>query len=541
MTPSRAALAPADPDAPTEPKRVRCAIYTRKSTTEGLQQDFNTLDAQRESAEFYIRAMKHEGWEALPSRYDDGGYSGATIDRPAMQRLLADIDAGLVDCVVVYKVDRLSRSILDFAKLLAAFDEKNVGFVSTTQHFNTRDAMGRLTLNIVVSFAQFEREMIADRTRDKMGAARKRGKWLGSRPLLGYRGDREAMRLVVLPEEAEQVRSIFRLYLRLGSTGEVARHLNHLGWERKRWVTKGGVIKGGGPWTDKDVHLTLRQPSYLGKVFFQGALYDGQHEAIIDEALYEQVQRKLGSKVCGRGDRRGRRPEYLLQGLAICGGCGGRFTTGNAKGRKGEYYRYYLCLTRRRHGASRCRHPNVAAVDLENAVLDRVKQVCADEQMRRRITGRMAEVQPSVAAAVLEARTANEARRTELRAEADGLIRAIAREADAFKGHLLLERVGAIESELDELTMKANSLDKQFRALQESVEHVSRTVSILELFDVAWQSFSQLERQDLVRLLVSEVRVDEPAGRVDIRFHDLEAPLEEVAMPSESPELREAS
>ena len=161
--------------------KVRCAIYTRKSTSEGLDSDFNTLDAQREAAEYFIRAMAGEGWEALPHRYDDGGFTGANTDRPALKRLLADIEAGAVDCVVVYKVDRLSRSLMDFAKLLALFDQKDVTFVSTTQNFNTTNSMGRLTLNILLSFAQFEREMIAERTRDKMAAARKRGKWLGSR------------------------------------------------------------------------------------------------------------------------------------------------------------------------------------------------------------------------------------------------------------------------------------------------------------------------------------------------------------------------
>ena len=297
------------------PRRVRCAIYTRKSTSEGLESDFNTLDAQREAAEFYVRAMRGEGWEALPERYDDGGFTGANIERPALQRLLADIDAGKVDIVVVYKVDRLSRSLLDFAQLLARFEEKNVGFVSTTQQFNTRDAMGRLTLNIVVSFAQFEREMIADRTRDKMGAARKRGKWLGSRPPLGYVGDRERMRLVVVPDEAEQVRTMFQLYLRLGSAAEVARRVNELGWERKTTRTRAGREVGGGAWTEKDVHMLLRNPIYLGKVDFKGERYEGEHEAIVDAPLFEQVQRTLDAKACGRGPRRGRNPEYLLQSL----------------------------------------------------------------------------------------------------------------------------------------------------------------------------------------------------------------------------------
>jgi site-specific DNA recombinase len=198
----------------SKPELVRCAIYTRKSTSEGLDQAFNSLDAQRESAEAYIASQKQLGWLVLPDRYDDGGFSGGTIERPAMQRLIEDIHAGKADCVVVYKVDRLSRSLLDFARLIRLFDEKQVHFVSVTQHFNTADSMGRLTLNILLSFAQFEREVIGERTRDKIAAARRRGQWSGGRPILGYDLDRQRHRLMVNPVEAEQVRAIFKLYLR---------------------------------------------------------------------------------------------------------------------------------------------------------------------------------------------------------------------------------------------------------------------------------------------------------------------------------------
>ena len=185
-----------------KPKRVRCAIYTRKSTSENLDMDFNTLDAQREAAELFIRSQASEGWVVLPDRYDDGGFTGANMERPGLQRLIEDIDAGKVDCVVVYKVDRLSRSLLDFARLIELFDDKGISFVSTTQQFNTATSLGRLVLNILLSFAQFEREMISERTRDKMGAARRKGKWVGGPPVLGYDVDRERRRLVVRPSRS---------------------------------------------------------------------------------------------------------------------------------------------------------------------------------------------------------------------------------------------------------------------------------------------------------------------------------------------------
>src|SRR5688572_9184801 len=222
---------------------IRCAVYTRKSTEEGLEQAFNSLDAQRESAEAFIAAQRHEGWVCLPDKYDDGGFSGGNLDRPAMRRLLADIDAGKVDCVVVYKVDRLSRSLMDFARVMQTFDRHQVSFVSVTQQFNTTHSMGRLTLNILLSFAQFEREIISERTRDKIAAARRKGKFSGGMPLLGYdvASGPGGAKLVVNEEEAEQVRAIFDLYIEHGALIPVVRELARRGWANKRWVTRKGT------------------------------------------------------------------------------------------------------------------------------------------------------------------------------------------------------------------------------------------------------------------------------------------------------------
>src|SRR6266478_5481070 len=219
---------------------VRCAIYTRKSTEEGLEQEFNSLDAQRESAEAYIKSQTHEGWECLAGHYDDGGFTGGNIERPALKELLAEIEAGRVDCVVVYKVDRLSRSLLDFARIMEVFDKRGVTFVSVTQQLNTNSPMGRLTLNVLLSFAQFEREIISERTRDKISAARRKGKWTGGHTLLGYDIETRGFKLVVNDDEAFRVRAIYDLYLEHHAMIPVIKELDRRGWLNKRWTTRKG-------------------------------------------------------------------------------------------------------------------------------------------------------------------------------------------------------------------------------------------------------------------------------------------------------------
>src|SRR5207249_10149321 len=224
---------------------LRCAIYTRKSTEEGLEQEFNSLDAQREAAEAYIASQKNEGWSCLPTRYDDGGFTGGNMDRPALKRLLADIVAGQVDAIIVYKLDRFSRSLLDFAKMMETLDKHQVAFVSITQQFSTGTSMGRLVLNVLLSFAQFEREIIAERTRDKIAATRRKGKWTGGTPILGYDVYPQANRLVVNADEAERVRAIFALYLEQQALVPVVEELERRGWVNKRWRTKAGHERGG--------------------------------------------------------------------------------------------------------------------------------------------------------------------------------------------------------------------------------------------------------------------------------------------------------
>jgi site-specific DNA recombinase len=278
---------------------LRCAIYTRKSTEEGLTQEFNTLEAQRDSAEAYVQSQLHAGWTALAERYDDGGYTGANLERPALRKLLADIEAGRIDCVLVYKVDRLSRSLLDFARLMEIFERCQVSLVSITQPLNTTGSLGRLTLNILLSFAEFERQMIADRTRDKMAAARRKGKWVGGTPVLGYDIAHSGGKLVVNQEEARRVQAIFTLYLQHRSVASVLAEIRARNWTMKQWQTREGRDLGGRPFKRATLERLLMNVLYLGKVCHQATVCAGEQAPIVEEGLWKLVNEKLARERTG--------------------------------------------------------------------------------------------------------------------------------------------------------------------------------------------------------------------------------------------------
>ena len=275
--------------------RIRCAIYTRKSSDEGLDQDFNSLDAQAEACAAYIASQRHEGWVPDKTRYDDGGISGGTLVRPAMHRLLADIEAGHIQMVVVYKIDRLTRSLADFAKLVERFDAAGCSFVSVTQAFNTATSMGRLTLNVLLSFAQFEREVTAERIRDKIAASKKKGLWMGGVPPLGYdpHPDPKVRGLVINADEATTVVAIFQLYVALGCLNAVMRQANGMGLRSKRHHFRSGRIQGGTPFSRGQIYHLLRNPIYTGKIRHKTKVWDGQHAAIIEADLWTEVQARL--------------------------------------------------------------------------------------------------------------------------------------------------------------------------------------------------------------------------------------------------------
>jgi len=352
-----------------EKKKINCAIYTRVSTTERLDQEFTSLDNQRESAESYIQSQKTEGWVALPERYDDPGYTGANTERPALQKLMADIKGGKINCVVVYKVDRLSRSLLDFSQLLESFDQNNVTFVSVTQHFNTNTSMGRLTLNILLSFAQFEREIISERTRDKMAASKKKGKWVGGRPPLGYDIDKVNRRLVINPKEAELVKEIFDLYLEKRSLLSVAIALNEKNRFTKSYMTLEGRKSGGVKFKNTSIQSIIKNPFYIGKVSHAGELYQGEQERIISDDVFQKAQQILANnrkerKVSGVVTNTG-----LLNSILRCKACDSTMYYIYSKKGTNKYY-YYLTMNAQKRGYKTCPTRLISATLIENKFME---------------------------------------------------------------------------------------------------------------------------------------------------------------------------
>ena len=322
-----------------QPKVVRCAIYTRKSSEEGLEQSFNSLDAQREACEAFIVSQRHEGWKILSARYDDGGYSGGTMERPALQQLLEDVSANRIDTIVVYKVDRLTRSLADFAKIVEALDAGGVSFVSVTQHFNTTSSMGRLTLNILLSFAQFEREVTGERIRDKIAASKRKGMWMGGNVPLGY--DVKNRKLIVNPHEAQLICSFFRRYLELGCVSKLKARLDAEGVKSKVRESTAGKRSGGALYSRGAIYKILNNPIYLGHIRHKGECHPGEHEAIVPQELWDAAQTKL------RSDNQGRRNGIRANSHSLFTGLlqdkRGKLFTPSHTVKNGRRYRYYVC------------------------------------------------------------------------------------------------------------------------------------------------------------------------------------------------------
>jgi site-specific DNA recombinase len=346
-------------------KPVRCAIYTRKSTEHGLELEFNSLDAQRDACEAYIKSQASQGWRALPQHYDDPAYSGGNLDRPALQQLLKDIDAGRIDVIVVYKIDRLTRSLADFAKLVEAFDAKSISFVAVTQQFNTTTSMGRLTLNVLLSFAQFERELSSERVRDKVAASRRKGKWTGGTVPLGY--DAKDKKLVINKAEAETVRYIFKRYLELKSFGKLVEDLDNKGIVTKRRVTKVKKYNGEISFTYGPLAYFLKNRLYIGETGHKDKWFPGEHGSIVDRKTFDQVQQLLASKFVDRKAHR-TASEALLMGKLYDDRGNGMSPSYSTK--NGVRYRFYISSAllrgRKTEAGSVGR---VAAVEIESAVL----------------------------------------------------------------------------------------------------------------------------------------------------------------------------
>ncbi len=352
--------------------KIRCAIYTRKSSEEGLEQEFNSLHAQREAAESYIASQKHEGWHLLPDDYDDGGFSGGNMERPALKRLRADIEAGRVDIIVVYKVDRLSRSLGDFARLVDLFDEHKVSFVSITQQFNTTTSMGRLTLNILLSFAQFEREVTSERIRDKFALSRKKGKWMGGRVPLGYKV--EHRRLVIESSEARLIRKVFRTFVETRSVTLTSKKINEQGYKTRDTRSLSGKVTPGRPFDKSAILKLLQNRTYIGEVIHRGTWYSGEHQAIVSQALWDEAHSVF--KVNPRERRRDthwyNHPSFLKGFLFEEDGTA---LVATSTRKNGKLHRYYVSNKAIKRGYEFNPLPTLPAREIEPLVVEQLARI----------------------------------------------------------------------------------------------------------------------------------------------------------------------
>jgi DNA invertase Pin-like site-specific DNA recombinase len=353
--------------------RKRCAVYCRVSSDERLDQEFNSIDAQKEAGHAYIASQRVEGWIPVADDYDDPGYSGGNTERPALKRLLADIERGQIDIVVIYKIDRLTRNLADFSKMVEVFERQSVSFVSVTQQFNTTTSMGRLMLNVLLSFAQFEREVTGERIRDKIAASKKKGLWMGGMPPLGY--DVEHRQLMINGTEAAVVRRIFQDMLTIGSTTVIAAQLNQAGITTKAWTTQTGQVRSGTTITKQYLHKLLRNRLYLGELSLKGQWYPGAHPAIIDQALWDQVHQVLAQsgRVRAAETRIRSRTDALLRGLLYASSGERMYPTYTNK--QGRLYHYYISRSEARYGAASKTHDRLPAPEIEAAVVAQMRTV----------------------------------------------------------------------------------------------------------------------------------------------------------------------
>jgi DNA invertase Pin-like site-specific DNA recombinase len=484
---------------------MRCAIYTRKSTTHNLDLEFSSLDAQREACEHYIKAHAHEGWTIVDQNYDDGGFTGANTERPAFQRLLADVEAKKIDLVVVYKVDRLTRSLLDFARLMDRFSTHGAAFVSVTQNFSTANALGKLTLNILMSFAEFEREMIAERIRDKLRASKRRGKWTGGRVPYGY--DLADKRLVECPQEADIVREIFQTYTKCQSATTVARRLNARGLTTARYAAKGFTTRAQ-PWAKFDILRILKNPVYIGRVRTGGVEHPGEHLPLVDGEAFRGAQERLSTFAERRGSVRNE--AYLLTGMLRCGVCGGSMTSSTTR-RNGHEYRYYGCRTRSDRGKEACAARRVSAKPLEDMVVQRLRQEASRPGLVREIKKELATQVTERRKQVASDRERLPRELTRLRAEAERLQVAIGRTTGEVREGFA-ERLLSLTEQIASNQERFERIEGEAGALEEFDANAEWVVEALGRFDGVWDVMTLESRRRLLHALVASVTYNDATG-----------------------------
>lgn len=484
---------------------IPVAIYARKSTDALLEREVHSLSVQRESAESFIQSQQHRGWKCLDEHFDDNNISGATLDRPALKRLKRLIIQGQIKVVVINRLDRISRSLSQFLELTEFFDQHGVSLVSVTQNFNTGDSMGRLMVQVIMSFAEFERSLIRDRVKERMQTAKRKGRFTGGHPILGYNIKPEGRALEVDEMEATRVREIFKIYLNLESVKDTANELKKRDWKNKLWVTRAGKAIGGSPFSTTGLHNLLRNPLYIGKVKAEDELIDGQHEPIVDIKLFNKVQRKLSSNCMHQGNRKRNTSSSLLKGLLVCKCCNAPFTPNYTK-KRNRTYRYYTCHRKRTEGANTCPSPNLPAGEIENLVTKQLFTIGSNKDLQESVYSQLKSL-------VSEKSAYHSQEQKVARQQLDR----INRELKTSRGleaplslirHLELKQNEA-ESVLEEKHRKPIKLPKK-----------AQVANTLREIQSLWPSFTPEERCLFVRSLLQRVDYDAECGKITLHFSE---------------------
>ncbi|MFY9138824.1 recombinase family protein [Zwartia sp.] len=433
-------------------KRMRCAVYTRKSSEEGLDQEYNSIDAQRDAGHAYVASQRAEGWIPVADDYDDPAFSGGNMDRPALKRLMADIEAGKIDVVVIYKIDRLTRSLADFSKMVEVFERQGVSFVSVTQQFNTTTSMGRLMLNVLLSFAQFEREVTGERIRDKIAASKRKGMWMGGVPPLGY--DVENRRLVPNPKEAKLIRQIFERFVELGSGTKLVKELQLDGATSKAWTTQDGRVREGKPIDKGLIHKLLHNRTYLGELRHKEQWYPGEHQPIIDPKLWDDVHAILSTNYRVRAGQNRGRADFLLKGI-VFGNDGRALSPIHTTKKGGRSYRYYIPQRDVKEYPGASGLPRMPAAELESAVLEQLRTLLRAPELLAEVLPHAIRLDPSL----------DEAKATVAMTRLDTIWDQLFPAEQARIVRLLVDRVIVSPNEM-EVRLRANGLEKMVLELQ---------------------------------------------------------------------------
>lgn len=497
-------------------KVVRCGIYTRKSHEHGLELSFNSLDVQRESAENYIASQRENGWVALPEHYDDGGFSGGNMERPALKRLMADIKAGKIDCLVVYKIDRLSRSLMDFTQLIETLNKYNVNFVSVTQHIQTTDSAGRMMLNILMTFAEYERAILAERILDRVAGAKRRGKYCGGYQIIGYDVDHEKKKLVINENESEIVKYIFARYPELGSAKKLAAELNEKGYRTKTWTSKKDRFHEGQEWNTGHIFRILNSPVYLGKVTHREKTFPGEHEAIISQKEWDKVHKLFEDSCHGKKHKTQVVTNTPLRGVIRCGHCGGAMApTYSRKGKK--RYTYYFCQKDSKRAVSTCPLKRIPGGDVEKAVIQQLGAVFRTPSLMAQTFAKANELETSERERLVIEKQSCEREIFKIQSEITQLI-----DTDSSKKD---EKIESVKN----LVTKLNGIKEELIRVKTDPINEQDVAGAFGNIEELWELLFPAEQYRLMRLMIDSINVMEDSISIILKTDEMPSLITELS------------